>query len=191
MQFLCLWCCVPSDSVVHINSFFSLVLFSAVIHKRRGKKLICKTIKYKLDSSSKMQFVFFYPKDIQTFFWKTINFVENLGMTRSRGRGGSSCSLRHYDAMGTKIDMGFTFYISVLLDVHGDHIAKGNRPIFDLPLFFRNLLKHSCFCWHETIFRAASYCFCGHQITFCATSNFFSDTKLFFVHYQFFILDIV
>ena len=70
VQFVCLWRCAPSDSVVHINNFFSLVLFSAVIHKRRGKKLNCKTIKYKLDSSSKMQFVFCYPKDIQIFFGK-------------------------------------------------------------------------------------------------------------------------
>ena len=65
VQFVCLWCCVPPDFVVQINNFLSLVLFSAVIHQRRGKKLINKTIKYKLDSSSKMQFAFFYPKDIQ------------------------------------------------------------------------------------------------------------------------------
>ena len=31
-----------------------LVLYSAVIHKRRRKKLISKTLKYDLDSSSKM-----------------------------------------------------------------------------------------------------------------------------------------
>ena len=84
--------CVPLDFVVLINNFFSLVLFPAVIHKR-GKKLISKTVKYKLDSSSKMQFVFFYPKDIHTFFWKTIDFVKNREMTH-----GGSCSLRHYDA---------------------------------------------------------------------------------------------
>ena len=35
-----------------VNNFFSLVLFSAVIHKRKWKKPISKTIKYKLDSSS-------------------------------------------------------------------------------------------------------------------------------------------
>ena len=69
--------------------FFSLNLFSAVIYKRRGKKLISKTIKYKLDSSSKMQFFFFYPKDIQNFFGKTIDFVENLEMEQiAGGRGG-------------------------------------------------------------------------------------------------------
>ena len=55
---------VPPDFLIQINNFFSLVLFSVLIHKRRGKKLISKTIKYKLDSSSKMQFAFFYPKDI-------------------------------------------------------------------------------------------------------------------------------
>ena len=80
VQFVCLWCCVPRDYVVQINNFFGLVLFSAANHKRRGKKLISRTIKYKIDSSSKMQFAFFYPKDIQNFFWKTIDFVKNLEM---------------------------------------------------------------------------------------------------------------
>ena len=52
------------------------------MHKRRGMKLIRKIIKYELDIFSKMQFVFFYPKDIQIFFCKTIDFVENLKMTQ-------------------------------------------------------------------------------------------------------------
>ena len=52
--------CVSPDFVVQINNFFSLVLFPVVIYKRRGKKLISKTVKYKLDSSSKMKFAFFY-----------------------------------------------------------------------------------------------------------------------------------
>ena len=64
MQFVCLWCCVPPDFVVQTNHFFGLVLFSAVIHKRRGRKLISKTIHYKLESSSMTQFVFFYLRDI-------------------------------------------------------------------------------------------------------------------------------
>ena len=68
VQFVCLWCCVPPDFVFQINSFFSLVVYSALIHKTRGKKLISKTIKYKLESSSKMQFAFFYPKDIEKVF---------------------------------------------------------------------------------------------------------------------------
>ena len=55
MQFVCLWCSVPPDFVVQINKFFSLILFSAIIHKRRGQKLTNKTIKYKLDSSSVLQ----------------------------------------------------------------------------------------------------------------------------------------
>ena len=54
-----------------------------------------------------MQFAFLYPKDIYFFFWKTIDSVENLEMTQIAG-GGGSCSLRHYDAMRTKIDMWFT-----------------------------------------------------------------------------------
>ena len=65
VEFVSLWCFVPLNFVVQINNFFSLVLFSAVIYNRKAKKLISKTIKYKLDSSSKMQFAFFYPKDIQ------------------------------------------------------------------------------------------------------------------------------
>ena len=51
----------------------------------------------KLDCSSKMQFVFFFnPRDIQKFFWKTIDFVEKLEMTQIAGcegvrvRGGFS-----------------------------------------------------------------------------------------------------
>ena len=50
--------------LVQINNFLNLVPFSAVIHKRRGKKLISKIIKYKLDSSSKMIFALFYHKRI-------------------------------------------------------------------------------------------------------------------------------
>ena len=50
-----------------------------------------------------MQFAFFYPKDIHFFVClKTINFVENLEMTQIAGVGGA-CSLRHYDAVHTKI----------------------------------------------------------------------------------------
>ena len=68
VQFECLWCCVPPDFVVQINNFVNLVLFSAVVYKRRRKKLISKTINYKLDSTSKMQFASLYPKDIQKVF---------------------------------------------------------------------------------------------------------------------------
>ena len=52
---------------------------------------------------------FFYPKDVH-FFLKTINFAENLEMTHMAAggrRGELTCSLRHYDAMRTKIDMRF------------------------------------------------------------------------------------
>ena len=80
-MFVYLWCCDPPDFVVQINNFFSLVLFSAVIHKRRGKKLISKIIRYKLDRSSKMQFAFFILKTFK-FFWKTIDFGDNLEMTQ-------------------------------------------------------------------------------------------------------------
>ena len=64
------------DYVFQVNNFFSLVLFSAVIHKTRGKKLISKTIKYRLGSSSKVQFAFFF-----------IDFVKNLEMAQIVGGG--------------------------------------------------------------------------------------------------------
>ena len=90
--------------VVQINKFFSFVTVSAVIHKIRGKKLISKTIKYKFSSSSKTQFTYFHSKNIQKVFWKSIDFVENLEIAGGRG----SCSLRHYDAVRTTINMWFT-----------------------------------------------------------------------------------
>ena len=79
-----------------------MVPFSAVIHKRRGKKLVAKQLK--------MQFGISYPKDIHNFFWKTVDFVENLEMMQialEEKEGGSegSCSLHHYGAMRMKIDM--------------------------------------------------------------------------------------
>ena len=109
VQFVCLWCCVPPDFVVQINNFVSRVLFSAVIHKRRGNKLIRKTIKYKLDISSKMQFAFYYPKNVKKVsilskILTTLDFVENLEVMQILGAG-RSCSLRHYDAVRTNIDM--------------------------------------------------------------------------------------
>ena len=35
-----------------------------------------------------MQFAFFYHKGIETFFWKTIDFVENLEMIQVEGDRG-------------------------------------------------------------------------------------------------------
>ena len=73
-------------------------------------ELIRKIIKYKLGSSSKMQFTFLYPKGIQNFFWKTINFVKNLEMTQKAGGRGDHvlCVIMTHEAMRTKIDMLFT-----------------------------------------------------------------------------------
>ena len=68
VQFSCLWSCVSPDFLVQINDFFCLVLFSVVIHKRSEEKQISKAIKYKLDSSSKMQFVFFILKTFKNCF---------------------------------------------------------------------------------------------------------------------------
>ena len=90
VQFICLWCCVPPDFVVQINNFFRLTLFSAAIDKRRRKKLIIKIIKYKVNSSSEIQFAFFYPKYIQKFFLKNYRLVENLKMTQIAARRGGS-----------------------------------------------------------------------------------------------------
>ena len=84
MQFVCLWCCADFAVQNQFSNSFSLVLFSTPILKRREKELISKTSKYKLDSPSKMQFAFFYLKDIlKCFFWKTIDFVKNLKMTET------------------------------------------------------------------------------------------------------------
>ena len=55
-----------------------------------------------------MQFVFFILKTFNFFLWKTIDFVENLKIREIAGGGTGSCSLRHYNAMCTKIDMSFT-----------------------------------------------------------------------------------
>ena len=87
MQFVCLWCCVPPDFVVQVKNFFSFVLFSTVIHKR-AQKLISKTIKYKLDSSSKMQIALFNPREIQIFFGKLSILLEIWKWLKSQGAGG-------------------------------------------------------------------------------------------------------
>ena len=70
MQFVCLQCCVWPHFVVQRNNLFSLVQFSSLIYKRRGKTLISKANKHKLNNSSKIQIAFFYPKNIQVFFGK-------------------------------------------------------------------------------------------------------------------------
>ena len=89
MQFVCLWCCADFAVQNQFSNSFSLLLFSTAILKRREKELISKTSKYKLDSSSKMEFAFFYLRDILNFlFWKTIDFVKNLNMTQGAKGGG-------------------------------------------------------------------------------------------------------
>ena len=45
-----------------------MALFPTVINQRRGKKPVNKTIKYKSDSFSKMQFAFFIVKTSKLFF---------------------------------------------------------------------------------------------------------------------------
>ena len=125
MQFLRLCCCVPHDFLVQINNFFGLVLFSAAIYKRTGKKLISKTIKYKLDSSLKTQFVFFYYKDIQNFFFGKLSILPKIWKWLKLQRvGWGSYSLCHDDAIHTKIIMWFTlnfknyFYEAFALYLH-------------------------------------------------------------------------
>ena len=105
-----MWYCAWPSFVVQINNFFILVLFSAVIYKRRGTKLISKIIKHKSDSSSKMQFSYFHPKDVQKIFLEKYQVCKKSGNdTNSRGRRrGVSSSLCYYDAVCTKTDMWFT-----------------------------------------------------------------------------------
>ena len=52
-------------------------------------------------------YFFFAIKDIWDIFKKAIDFVKNLETT-DKVRGGGSCSLRHYDALRSGIDMWFT-----------------------------------------------------------------------------------
>ena len=85
VQFVCLWCFIPSYFIVQINNFFSLVVLSTAIHKRRGKKLISKTIELKL-VLQRCDLSFFILKTF-IFFLKTINFAENLEMTHMAGGG--------------------------------------------------------------------------------------------------------
>ena len=108
MQFIFLWSCVPPDFVVQINNFFSLVLFSPVIHKRRGEKQMNKTYKYKLGSSLKIRFTFFYPKDVQNFFLEIYRLCRNSGNEANSRRLGSW-------EMSAKIDMWFTTWDKILV----------------------------------------------------------------------------
>ena len=192
MQFVCLWCCVPSDSIVHINNFFSLVLLSAVIHKKRGKKLNCKIIKYKLDSSSEMQFVFFYPKYIQIFFLENYRFRQKSGNDpNSRWREGGSCSLRHYDAVVRKsvCDSPLTFqsYLMFMVIISSKAIDQSLICRHFLVIYWNIFLF--LLTWNN--FSRSIKLFLWTTDHFLCNVNFFFDTKLFFVHYQFFVLDIV
>ena len=88
VQFVYFWCCVPPDFEVQMNNFFSFVLFSSVIHKRRGNKLISKTIEFKLDISSSIKFAFFfYAKGIQKSFGKLSILSKIWKWLKSKGRG--------------------------------------------------------------------------------------------------------
>ena len=51
-----------------------------------------------------MQFTFVYPKKIQKIFWENYQFVENQEI-KQIAWGGGSCTLCHYDAVCTKIDV--------------------------------------------------------------------------------------
>ena len=95
VHFVFLLSCFPLDFLTQINNFFILVLFRAVIRtqtrthththththahtQKARKKLISKTIKNILDSSSKMQFVlkifnFFYFLENYQFCQKSVN----------------------------------------------------------------------------------------------------------------------
>ena len=88
VQFVYLWCCIPPDLLVQINNLLSLVLFSAVIRKRKGKKLIRKTIKHK-DTINKDRTKQRY--NLSFFILKTFNFfifLKNYRFCRKSGNGG-------------------------------------------------------------------------------------------------------
>ena len=134
VQFVCLWCCIPPDFVVQITNFFSLVLFSAVIYKRRGKKLISKTIKHKLNNSSKIQFAFLYPKDIQ-FFLENYRFCRKFGNdANSSGRGGG----------GGGEGEGFMFFVSLRRNAYKNRYVIHHKEvyIFNVRNFRSTVLKY-------------------------------------------------
>ena len=109
VQFVYFWCCVPPDFEVQMNNFFSFVLFSSVIHKRRGNKLISKAIEFKLDISSSIKFAFFFMLKAFKNLLENYQFCQKSG-DGSKARGGGSYSLCYYDAVRTKIDMWFNRY---------------------------------------------------------------------------------
>ena len=91
-QFVSLWRCVLPDFVVQRNNFFRLVFPFSVIHKTIGKKLISKTIKRKLDNSSKVQFAFFYPDNIQFLQENYQCFRKSGNYANSSGWASNSCA---------------------------------------------------------------------------------------------------
>ena len=106
VEFVCLWCCAPLDFVVEINNFFSLVLFSAVTHKGKGKKLISKIINIKQPVLQRYNLLFFTLKTFKDFL-EDYRFCRNSeNDANSSGLGALCiCSLRHYDVMRTEVDM--------------------------------------------------------------------------------------
>ena len=97
--------CVSLDFAVQINNFFSLVLFSAAIHKSRGKKPISKTVKRKETIYQDKIYLYFIPKTL-TFLLENYRFCWQSGNdANSRWH---KCSLHHFDAIHTAIYMWFT-----------------------------------------------------------------------------------
>ena len=87
MQFVCLQYCVSPHFVVQRNNLFSLVQFSSLIYKRRGKTLISKANKHKLNNSSKIQIAFFILKTFK-FFLENYLFCRKSGNdVNSKGLG--------------------------------------------------------------------------------------------------------
>ena len=98
-----------------MNNFFSLVLFSAVIDKRREEKLISKTIKYKLDSSSKGLFF----SENYRFFQKSGNDTNIWG----RGEGNVLCVIITKRVRKSICDSILTEIIHFLRK-HGQHFFR-------------------------------------------------------------------
>ena len=88
VQFVCSWCYVQPHFIVQIYNFFCLILFSALIHKKRGKKLIRKITKRNLDSSSKMYTLSVFILKSFKLFLENYQFCRKSGNdANSRGRG--------------------------------------------------------------------------------------------------------
>ena len=95
------WCGISEIIISSLKSFFSLQLH----------EFLQSEVKQKLSSNQKINNItanadkdILLSRPFETFFQKTIDFVESLEIMHIIG-GWGSCCLCHYDALRTKIDM--------------------------------------------------------------------------------------